>query len=255
MSITCSCSRTPDFSCSIPSSRKPLLSRFGVVKVWWETREEGGAGDLPRPRRCGLRDHLGRSRGGDCRAHRFDEANGAEAANSEPAFAGPSAGRRRSCTSKPGGGGGGRIANSEGGKNNEIRNRGALPRSALLPLRVRGGGDTLQVANGEASSPIRHLPIRHLGPGSDRGFATGHSLLHDVHRADHAHLPARAGRRRAARRSSASPAMPARSARRLFASTRCSGPEGKLIAQGYDREQVRRLPSSVVTDTIEARAP
>jgi hypothetical protein len=30
--------------------------------------------------------------------------------------------------------------------------------------------------------------------------------------------------------------------------------EGKLIAQGYDREQVKRLPSSVITDTIEARA-
>jgi hypothetical protein len=30
--------------------------------------------------------------------------------------------------------------------------------------------------------------------------------------------------------------------------------EGKLIAQGYDREQVKRLPSSVITDTIEARS-
>ena len=30
--------------------------------------------------------------------------------------------------------------------------------------------------------------------------------------------------------------------------------EGKLIAQGYDREQVKRLPSSVVTDTIEEQA-
>jgi hypothetical protein len=30
--------------------------------------------------------------------------------------------------------------------------------------------------------------------------------------------------------------------------------EAKLIAQGYDREQVKRLPSSVIADTIEARA-
>src|SRR5262249_28745978 len=30
--------------------------------------------------------------------------------------------------------------------------------------------------------------------------------------------------------------------------------EARLIEQGYDREQVRRLPSYVITDTIEARA-
>jgi hypothetical protein len=30
--------------------------------------------------------------------------------------------------------------------------------------------------------------------------------------------------------------------------------EGKLIAQGYDREQVKRLPSHVAADTIEAQA-
>ena len=30
--------------------------------------------------------------------------------------------------------------------------------------------------------------------------------------------------------------------------------ETRLIAQGYDREQIRRLPSHGVTDTIEAQA-
>src|SRR5262249_827824 len=34
-----SCSRTTDFSCSIPSSRT-RLSKVGVVKVWWECRVE-----------------------------------------------------------------------------------------------------------------------------------------------------------------------------------------------------------------------
>ena len=48
--------------------------------------------------------------------------------------------------------------------------------------------------------------------------------------------------------------MRARSATRTIAFTTCCRSEARLIAQGYDREQVRRLPSHGVADTIEAQA-
>ena len=62
------------------------------------------------------------------------------------------------------------------------------------------------------------------------------------------------GSRACRRRSSASPATPARIRDADYCFHDVLRSEAKLIAQGYDREQVRRLPSHGVADTIEAQA-
>ena len=97
-----------------------------------------------------------------------------------------------------------------------------------------------EIAGGEEANP-------------DSPRAVSHSLLHDV--------TVRTTRRRQCARVEGVPPEEfgiARNARSIRDADYCFHDvlrsEARLIAQGYDREQVRRLPSHGVADTIEAQA-
>jgi hypothetical protein len=102
-----------------------------------------------------------------------------------------------------------------------------------------------RIANGEVASGEEAQPV---SPP-----AISHSLLHDV--------TVRTTRTRQCARVEGVPPEEfgiARNARSIRDADYCFHDvlrsEARLIAQGYDREQVRRLPSQAVADTIEAQA-
>ena len=102
-----------------------------------------------------------------------------------------------------------------------------------------------RIANGEIASGEEANP--------DSPLAVSHSLLHDV--------TVRTTRTRQCARVEGVPPEEfgiARNARSIRDADYCFHDvlrsEARLIAQGYDREQVRRLPSYGVADTIEAQA-
>jgi hypothetical protein len=184
-----------------------LLSKVGVVKVWWETREEE-----ERETYLDLDDAAFAIISADpdveivAHTQRRVEANSGEEANSEL-----------------------RVANREEENSEEARSE-------------------LQKKNEQ---------VPNSGPAPDSApyspFATRYSLVHDV----------TVRTRRTYQRARVEGVPPeefgiARHARSIRETDYCFHDvlrsEGKLIAQGYDREQVKRLPSSVITDTIEARA-
>jgi hypothetical protein len=109
-----------------------------------------------------------------------------------------------------------------------------------------------EIASSEEANSDSLLAIRHSLP-SDSPLITRNSLLHDV--------TVRTTRTRQCARVEGVPPEEfgiARNARSIRDADYCFHDvlrsEARLIAQGYDREQVRRLPSHGVTDTIEAQA-
>jgi hypothetical protein len=178
-----------------------LLSKVGVVKVWWETREEE-----ERETYLDLDDAAFAIISADPEVEIVAHTERRVEANSEL-----------------------RVANRE------------------------------EVNSEEARSELRkeNEQVPNSGPAPDSApyspFATRYSLVHDV----------TVRTRRTYQRARVEGVPPeefgiARHARSIRETDYCFHDvlrsEGKLIAQGYDREQVKRLPSSVITDTIEARA-
>jgi hypothetical protein len=109
-----------------------------------------------------------------------------------------------------------------------------------------------EIASSEEANSDSLLAIRHSLP-PDSPLITRNSLLHDV--------TVRTTRTRQCARVEGVPPEEfgiARNARSIRDADYCFHDvlrsEARLIAQGYDREQVRRLPSHGVTDTIEAQA-
>jgi hypothetical protein len=182
--------QNPGFLVLYSFIKDALLSKVGVVKVWWETREE------------------------EERETYFDL--------DDAAFA---------------------IISADPEVEVVAHTAHAGPQAEMADGEAANGGDAKNQADEGVPDPNRNSPFAiHSAP-----------LLHDV--------TVRTRRTYECARVEGVPPEEfgiARHARSIRDTDYCFHDvlksEGKLIAQGYDREQVKRLPSSVITDTIEARA-